>query len=269
MLRGRGFALQWPHATDLTGVQMDMDDSYLEFVRARRAEILDRVNAALDRAGRPHDAAQLAAVSKTVGVPETLAAIEAGYTLFAENRPQELARKRTGLAEAGTLDKVRFDMIGNLQTNKINAVLGAAAYIHSVSSLHLAEAISSRAARKLEAGELSCPQKVLLEVNVSREESKSGFAPNVLRTCMDELAVLPGIQICGLMTMAPRGDLDVARRTFSGLRELKDELASRCPELPITELSCGMSEDFEPALEEGSTIIRLGRVVFSPEFEVK
>ncbi len=248
---------------------MDMDETYLEFMRARRVEILDRVNAALDRAGRAHDSVQLAAVSKTVGVPETLAAIEAGYTLFAENRPQELARKRAGLAEAGRLDAVRFDMIGNLQTNKINAVLGAAEFIHSVSSLHLAEAIASRAERKLEAGELALPQKVLLEVNVSGEESKSGFAADELRACMDELAGLRGIEICGLMTMAPRGSLDVARRTFSGLRELKEELASAYPELSLTDLSCGMSEDFEPALEEGSTIIRLGRVVFSPEFEVK
>lgn len=246
-----------------------MDDSYLEFMRARRAEILDRVYAALDRAGRPYDAVRLAAVSKTVGVPETLAAIEAGYTLFAENRPQELARKRAGLAEAGVLDAVRFDMIGNLQTNKINSVLGAAGLIHSVSSLHLAEAISSRAERKLEAGEMAAPQKVLLEVNVSGEESKSGFAADELRARMDELVALDGIEIRGLMTMAPRGSLDIARRTFSGLRELKDELASAYPKLSLTELSCGMSEDFEPALEEGSTIIRLGRVVFSPEFEVK
>ncbi len=248
---------------------MDKTDSYLEFMRARRAEILDRVNAALDHAGRAHGAARLAAVSKTVGVPETLAAIEAGYTLFAENRPQELARKRTGLDEAGVLDRVRFDMIGNLQTNKINAVLGAAKLIHSVSSLRLAEAISSRAAHKIETGELEQPQQVLIEVNVSGEESKSGFAPAELRAHMDELVVLPGIEVRGLMTMAPRGDADVARRTFAGLRELKEELASSYTEVPLTELSCGMSEDFEQALQEGSTIIRLGRVVFSPEFEVK
>ena len=199
-------------------------DNYLDLMRARREQILERFYAALDRAGRSHDAARLIAVSKTVGVDETVAAIQAGYRHFAENRPQELVRKLTGLAEHPELPEVRFDMIGNLQTNKINAVLGSAELIHSVSSLHLAQAISSRAVRKIEEG---------------------------------------------LMTMAPRGNKDVARRTFAGLRELRDELEAAHPDLNLPELSCGMSEDFEPALEEGSTLVRLGRVVFSPEFAVK
>ena len=121
-------------------------DNYLDLMRARREQILERFYAALDRAGRPHDAARLIAVSKTV------AAIQAGYRHFAENRPQELVRKLTGLAEHPELPEVRFDMIGNLQTNKINAVLGSAELIHSVGSLHLAQAISSRAVRKIEAG---------------------------------------------------------------------------------------------------------------------
>ena len=160
-------------------------------------------------------------------------------------------------------------MIGNLQTNKINAVLGAAELIHSVGSLHLAQAISSRAVRKIEAGELSAPQRVLIEVNVSGEESKGGFSPDEVRAAAGELAELEGICVQGLMTMAPRGNKDVARRTFAGLRELRDELETAHPDLCLPELSCGMSEDFEPALEEGSTLVRLGRVVFSPEFEVK
>ena len=235
-------------------------DNYLDLMRARREQILERFYAALDRAGRPHDAASLIAVSKTVGVDETVAAIQAGYRHFAENRPQELVRKLTGLAEHPELPEVRFDMIGNLQTNKINAVLGSAELIHSVGSLHLAQAISSRAVRKIEAGELAGPQRVLIEVNVSGEESKGGFSP-------DEIRAAAGEQ--GLMTMAPRGNKDVARRTFAGLRELRDELEAAHPDLNLPELSCGMSEDFEPALEEGSTLVRLGRVVFSPEFAVK
>ena len=160
-------------------------------------------------------------------------------------------------------------MIGNLQTNKINAVLGSAELIHSVGSLHLAQAVSSRAARKIEAGELAGPQRVLIEVNVSGEESKGGFSPDEIRASAGELAELEGICVQGLMTMAPRGNKDVARRTFAGLRELRDELEAAYPDLELPELSCGMSEDFEPALEEGSTLVRLGRVVFSPEFEVK
>ena len=233
-------------------------DNYLDLMRARREQILERFYAALDRAGRPHDAARLIAVSKTVGVDETVAAIQAGYRHFAENRPQELVRKLTGLAEHPELPEVRFDMIGNLQTNKINAVLGSAELIHSVGSLHLAQAISSRAVRKIEAGELAGPQRVLIEVNVSGEESKGGFSPDEIRAASGEL-----------MTMAPRGNKDVARRTFAGLRELRDELEAAHPDLNLPELSCGMSEDFESALEEGSTLVRLGRVVFSPEFAVK
>ena len=236
-------------------------DNYLDLMRARREQILERFYAALDRAGRPHDAASLIAVSKTVGVDETVAAIQAGYRHFAENRPQELVRKLTGLAEHPELPEVRFDMIGNLQ--------GSAELIHSVGSLHLAQAISSRAVRKIEAGELVGPQRVLIEVNVSGEESKGGFSPDEIRAAAGELAELEGICVQGLMTMAPRGNKDVARRTFAGLRELRDELEAAHPDLNLPELSCGMSEDFEPALEEGSTLVRLGRVVFSPEFAVK
>ncbi|MDY4548393.1 MAG: alanine racemase, partial [Collinsella sp.] len=168
-------------------------DNYLNVMRARREQILERFYAALDRAGRSHDAARLIAVSKTVGVDETVAAIQAGYRHFAENRPQELVRKLAGLAEHPELPKVRFDMIGNLQTNKINAVLGAAELIHSVGSLHLAQAISGRAVRKIEAGELSAPQRVLIEVNVSGEESKGGFSPDEVRAAAGELAELEGI----------------------------------------------------------------------------
>ena len=167
------------------------------------------------------------------------------------------------------LPALRFDMIGNLQKNKINAVLGRAALIHSVSSLHLARAIAERAARRIDEGASVSPQDVLLEVNISGEASKSGFAPDELRSAMDELQGLRGIRLRGLMTMAPRGDKDRARRTFSGLRALRDELEGAYPSLDLSELSCGMSEDFEAALEEGSTLIRLGRVVFDPAFELE
>lgn len=207
-------------------------------------------------------------MSKTVGVDETVAAIQAGYRHFAENRLQELVRKLTGLAEHPELPEVRFDMIGNLQTNKINAVLGSAELIHSVGSLHLAQAISSRAVRKIEAGELAGPQRVLIEVNVSGEESKGGFSPDEIRAAAGELAELEGI-CAGAYDYGAPGNKDVARRTFAGLRELRDELEAAHPDLNLPELSCGMSEDFESALEEGSTLVRLGRVVFSPEFAVK
>ena len=108
---------------------------------------------------------------------------------------------------------------------------------------------------------------MLIEVNVSGEETKGGFSPDELRRSMDGLQNLCGIRIEGLMTMAPRGDKSRARECFAGLRELRDELRVSSG-LELRELSCGMSEDYEIALEEGSTIVRLGRVVFDPSFEV-
>lgn len=242
---------------------------YQDQIRRRREEILSRVDAALTRAGRSWSDVKIMAVSKTVDTGRVLDAIHAGYRLFGENRPQELVRKLDALKGAPEAADIRFDMIGNLQTNKINAVLGRAACIHSISSLHLAEAVSSRAARRLEQGELAAPQPVLIEVNVSGEASKSGFDPDELRSCMGELRELRGIRIEGLMTMAPRGDKHRARETFAGLRGLRDELLVAHPALELPELSCGMSEDFEVALEEGSTLVRLGRVVFDPSFELE
>ena len=244
-------------------------DEYLEAISQRREEIAARIDAALERSGRKPGDVKILAVSKTVGTPEVRAAIEAGYRLFGENRPQELVRKLSELEGIPALPAIRFDMIGNLQTNKINAVIGRAACIHSISSLHLAEAVSSRVERRMASGELSNPQPVLLEVNVSGEASKSGFSPEELRAAFPQLVELRGIHVQGLMTMAPQGNKDVARATFEGLRTVRDELAAAYPDCSLTELSCGMSEDFEQAVMEGSTLVRLGRVVFDPGFELK
>ena len=244
-----------------------MEEDYGVFIEDRRAEILQRVDASLAVSGRTRDEVEIVAVSKTVGLMQVLAAIDAGYRVFGESRPQGLHHKVEGLDLVQETRPVRFDMIGNLQTNKINSVLGRAELIHSIGTMHLAEAVSSRASRRLDAGELAAPQRVLIEVNVSGEETKGGFAPDELRRSMDELQSLCGIRIEGLMTMAPRGDKSRARACFGGLRELRDELRVSSG-LELRELSCGMSEDYEIALEEGSTIVRLGRVVFDPSFEV-
>ena len=237
----------------------DVDrEGYESFVAARRAEICDVLQDAARRAGRSVDEVTLLAVSKTVGVEELHCAWRAGYRVFGENRPQELRRKAVGIAELG-LDGVRLDMIGNLQTNKINQVLEYAGLIHSVSSLHLAEAISKRALAR------GRRVPVLLEVNVSGEASKSGFSPSQASEQLDALQALPGIALEGVMTMAPAHDADAARRSFAGLRELRARL-SAASGLPLDVLSCGMSDDFGIAVEEGSTLVRLGRVVFDPTY---
>lgn len=246
-----------------------MDMAYLDHLKRRREAILSRMALALDRSGRSFADVDMVAVSKTVGADEVEAAIAAGFRRFGENRPQELIRKTQHVATLPDAPCVRFDMIGNLQTNKINAVLGRAELIHSISSLHLAKAVSTRAQRHIAGGSLPGPQDVLIEVNVAAERSKSGFSPDELRELLPDLSALCGIRIRGLMTMAPRGDKQRARACFSGLRELRDELSAQDPALDLRELSCGMSEDFDIALEEGSTIVRLGRVLFDPGFAVE
>ncbi len=232
---------------------------YQSFIDERRVCIMQAIDDAARRSGRSAESILVEAVSKTVDVEEVICAFKAGWEVFAENRPQELVRKLQALRERDDLPHIRFDMIGNLQKNKINQVLGNAFLIHSISSLHLAEAVSQRAHLK------GIRQPVLLEVNVSGEASKAGFSPDEVLACAETLVGLRGLDIRGLMTMAPAHDKDAAQRTFSGLRELRDVMRERTG-LPLEELSCGMSDDFIEAIAEGSTIVRLGRVVFSPEY---
>ncbi len=232
------------------------------FLVERRKAICERMAAAARRAGRSPDEVTMLAVSKTVGPKEVVLAWKAGYRAFGENRPQELKRKLEGIEAYPELRGARFDMIGNLQTNKINQVIGKVSLIHSVSSVHLAQSISKRAAVR----GLRCD--VLLEVNVSGEKSKAGFSPEELRGAMDQLMGLDGIAVRGLMTMAPAHDADGTRRTFCGLRELAEVLRADTG-LGLEVLSSGMSDDFHIAIEEGSTLVRLGRIVFDPGYELR
>lgn len=240
----------------------EYDIDYGKRVAERRAEILDRVAEAARAAGRDPQDVTVCAVSKTVDVDKVAAARAAGYRAFGENRPQELTRKLDLLRGDPAFEGVAWHMIGNLQENKINRVLeDAPVLIHSISSPELAAAVSKRA---LVHGTV---QPVLLEVNVSGEQSKSGMAPEVVRERFAELAGLEGIAVRGLMTMAPQGDAAVAERTFEGLRMLLEELRCAAADpAALTELSMGMSEDFREAVGQGATIVRLGRVAFDPEF---
>lgn len=238
------------------------DEQYCEQVRQRRAEILERVAQAARAAGRDPREVTVCAVSKTVDVDKVAAARAAGYTAFGENRPQELTRKLDLLRSDPAFADVAWHMIGNLQENKINRVLeDRPALIHSIASPELAAAVSKRAQAR------GMVQPVLLEANVSGEESKSGMAPQVVREQFSAIAALEGIKVRGLMTMAPQGDPAVAERTFEGLRLLLEGLRAEAADpASLTELSMGMSEDFWEAVGQGATIVRLGRVAFDPEF---
>lgn len=235
--------------------------AYESLLAERRERILACIADAARAAGRDASEVTLLAVSKTVGTDEVACAWRVGYNAFGENRPQELRRKAEAIAGIAGMEDVRLDMIGNLQTNKINQVIGCARLVHSVSSLHLAEAISRRAQVK----GLTVP--ILLEVNVSGEQSKSGFAPEEARAALERVLGLEALSVEGVMTMAPAHDASAARATFSGLRELRDTMREDSGR-PLDVLSCGMSDDFGIAVEEGSTLVRLGRIVFDPAYDL-
>lgn len=242
-------------------LDIELDDAYQAFLTERRLAICERAAEAAARAGRGASDVAMLAVSKSVEPEATLLAWRAGWRAFAENRPQELARKLEFAEGTPEMAGVRFDAIGNLQKNKINQVIGRVELLHSVSSLELAEAVSKRCCAR------GIVQPALVEVNVLGEQSKSGFSPQEAREAAEALAALPGIRLEGLMAMAPRDDADAARRTFSGARELAGELRGRTG-LALDVLSCGMSDDFAIAIEEGSTLVRLGRVAFDPAYEL-
>ncbi len=242
-------------------LDIELDDAYQAFLTERRLAIRERAAGAAARAGRDASDVAMLAVSKSVEPEATLLAWRAGWRAFAENRPQELARKLEFAEGTPEMAGARFDAIGNLQKNKINQVIGRVELLHSVSSLELAEAVSKRCCAR------GIAQPALVEANVLGEQSKSGFSPQEAREAAEALAALPGIRLEGLMAMAPRDDADAARRTFSGARELAGELRGRTG-LALDVLSCGMSDDFTIAIEEGSTLVRLGRVAFDPAYEL-
>jgi pyridoxal phosphate enzyme (YggS family) len=207
-----------------------------------------RIAAAAERAGRDPAAVRLigaSSASKGVTTEAVLEALEAGLTDFGENYAQEVADR---VAELGpTAARATWHFIGHLQRNKATAVLDTCSIIHSVDSLRLAQTLSLRAEH---------PFRLLLEVNVAGEASKYGFFPADVSDVVATISHLPNVELAGLMTMAPQvDDPEDTRPVFQELRRLAQ--ANGLPEL-----SMGMTDDFEVAIEEGATMIRLGRAIF-------
>ena len=218
------------------------------------ASVEKRIQAAADRAGRKRDDVKLIAVSKTQPPEVIREARDAGLNVFGENKVQE-ARGKISDAPSG----LHWHLIGHLQSNKIRVALPLFDCIHSVDSLELAIQIDRVAA------ELGLHASILLEVNVAGEKSKFGFSPDALRKQIEEIIALPRLQIDGLMTMAPfAAEAEASRPYFRELRLLRDELASE-RDIPLTHVSMGMSGDFEIAIEEGATLIRVGTALFGPK----
>jgi PLP dependent protein len=222
-------------------------------VAARVAKVRERIEAACLRSGRAASSVTLVAVTKT-HPPEAVAwALAAGLRDVGENRVQELEAK----VEAVGRDAVRWHLIGTLQRNKARKALPLFDLLHSLDSVRLAEKLSEEATA---AGRTA---RALVQVNVSGEGTKSGFAPAEAPEAVGQICSLPGLRVEGLMTMAPFVEEEaVLRRAFSAARRLAEELARQLPGFRGEHLSMGMSNDFEVAVEEGSTLVRLGTVLF-------
>ncbi len=221
-------------------------------MRAAIERVEARIEAACRRAGRKREEVTLVAVSKTFPVETVAQAYAAGLRIFGENRPQELKNKVLALP-----DDIEWHFIGHLQTNKIKYVAGKAQLIHSVDSMHLAQALSDYAVSK------QLTETILVQVNVSEEISKHGFEPDEAPERFLEIAALPGLQVKGLMGMAPFSDDEArVRSAFRKLRTIQNAIVQQVPQADSSALSMGMSGDFEIAIEEGSTIIRVGTALF-------
>jgi pyridoxal phosphate enzyme (YggS family) len=214
-------------------------------ISERLTDVRARIDAACRRAGRSPGDVTLVGVTKGFPPAAVAEAVEAGLQDCGENRVQEAAAKIAALDALGV--RPRWHLIGHLQTNKVKTALGLFAILHSVDSLRLAQEISDRAAQ---------PVPILLEVNVSQEASKFGFSMGELPAAVSAISALPHLDVRGLMTVAPLShDPEAARPFFRQLRDLRDATGLR-------ELSMGMTDDFEVAIEEGATMVRVGRAIF-------
>jgi pyridoxal phosphate enzyme (YggS family) len=226
----------------------------IERLLQNAATIRENVAAAARRSGRNPHAITIVAVSKYSDLAETRALFEAGFPDLGESRPQSLRSKAEALASL----PIRWHLIGPLQRNKIRKTVGLVDLIHSGDRLELLEDLDA------EAKVIGKPLRVLLQVNCSGESQKGGFEPNELRPLLPRIAAQKHLRVEGLMTMAGlEGGVDRARRDFARLRDLRDSLLPDLPsELSLAELSMGMSGDYEAAIEEGATIVRIGSAFF-------
>ena len=215
--------------------------------------IRQRMGVACARCGRDPQSVRLMAVSKTVEPERIRQALDAGVTLLGENYVQEAREKIPAIGHVA-----EWHMIGHLQTNKVKYVVNLFDWIHSVDRLELARELDKRA------GQNNRRLNVLIEVNVSGEESKSGIETTQALELVRQVSLLPHINLRGLMTMPPYSDNpENSRPYFQALRKLRDDIsAADIPSIPMDELSMGMTDDFEVAIEEGATIIRVGRAIF-------
>lgn len=218
----------------------------------------EQIDAACRRAGRPRADVLLMAVSKLHPAEALVEAVDAGITLFGENRVQEFEAKRVRMQELG-VDEVQVHLIGHLQSNKTGKAAELFDGVDTMDSLRLAERLNDAA------GKLERSLPILLEIKLSQEATKAGADPESadMRALLEKLPDLRHLALRGLMTIAPLDENpEAARACFRRLRELRNAWAREYPQLDFAALSMGMSGDFEIAIEEGSTVVRIGTALF-------
>jgi PLP dependent protein len=213
----------------------------MENVRANLERVRERIAQAAERSGRRPEEILLIGVSKTVPAEPIREAIAAGLPALGENRVQEAREKIQALGRP-----VPWHLVGHLQSNKVKDAIGLFDLIHSLDRMDLAREIDRRATNAVD---------VLLQVNVAAEAAKSGFAPGEVKPALDALATLPRVRVRGLMVIPPLASAEATRPWFRALRQLRDDAG-------LAELSMGMSADFETAIEEGATMVRVGTAIF-------
>lgn len=245
---------------------MVVDAQRIETLRRNLDAVRQRIAAAAARAGRAADDVRLVVVTKYVDVEVIRALLAAGVRDLGENRAQQLAARAAALGAACTRldaaaaagDRPRWHMIGHLQRNKVKLVLESARIVHSVDSARLADELERQAVAR------DAEVDVFMEVNVSGEASKEGAAPADAPPLAARIASTSRLRLVGLMTMAPLDAPAAARPVFAALRALRDDLRRRGEAPPTcTHLSMGMSNDYEIAVEEGATVVRVGSAVYT------
>lgn len=216
-------------------------------------EVEKNIQEACKRAGRDRSEVTLIAVSKTKPVSVLEEAYQEGIRVFGENKVQELSDKCEVMP-----DDIQWHMIGHLQRNKVKYIVDKVEMIHSVDSIRLAETIEKEAEKK------NCIVKVLIEVNVAEEESKFGLKEEEVLPLIEEISKFPHIRVCGLMTIAPYVEnSEENRKYFARLRKLSVDIAAKnIDNVTVSILSMGMTNDYEIAIEEGATMVRVGTGIF-------
>jgi PLP dependent protein len=230
-----------------------------EIIAENIAHVRASIAEAAQRVGRSPGDVMLVAVSKTKPLEFVRIAYNLGIRDFGENRVQEALDKQAAFSPPD----LRWHMIGHVQTNKANKLAGSFAYIHSVDSLHVAQALQRAAEKRSKADTVYVRQPAFLQINISGEASKEGMAPEETLLIARQISALPHLEVRGLMTVAPLvEDAEQVRPVFRALRALRDRLRQELPDGHWEHLSMGMTDDYHVAIEEGATIVRVGRAIF-------